>query len=306
VYTKNIRNRNEILKEYNERLNAQIRQTESAKESLEEREKHMKVLLEKLDQSNQELMRSNKDLEQFAYVASHDMKEPLRTVGTFTNLLNRKFGSQLEENGRDYMEFIVEGVERMSALINSLLTYSQVGKKDIELSTNDLNLIVQSKIKDLSNIIAEQNVNVICDKLPIVYCAGDQIGMVFYNLMLNGIKFNKNPRPTLKISFEEDRKYWTFSVQDNGIGIPKQYQKQIFEIFKRLHSREEYEGTGIGLALCKKIVTRHNGNITLRSSKGKGTTFYFSIDKNLIYTKKPGQVEKNTSLGNEVKEILRA
>lgn len=306
VYTRNIRKRNEILKEYNERLNDQVNETNAAKESLEEREKHMKILLEKLDQSNQELLRSNKDLEQFAYVASHDMKEPLRTVGTFTNLLDRKFGKQLEASGKEYMDFIIEGVERMSALINSLLTYSQVGKKDVEFKRNNLTWIVKSKIKDLSKIIDDKNAKIICNDLPIVYCAGDQIGMVFYNLILNGIKFNKSDQPHIKISHTENEKYWTFIIEDNGIGIQKEYQDQIFEIFKRLHSREEYEGTGIGLALCNKIILRHNGEISVTSEESEGTTFHFTIDKHITPDIDKSTQRKNISLGNEVKEILRA
>ncbi len=294
LYTKNIRNRNEILREYNEKLNTQVQKTEAANTSLEEREKYMKVLLTKLEQSNEELLRSNKDLEEFAYAASHDMKEPLRTVGTFTNLLNKKYHDKIGESGKEYIEFITQGVDRMSALINSLLSYSQVGKKDIEFEECDLNIIVDSKIKDLSQIISEKNVSIQCDILPTIICAGNQIGMVFYNLILNGIKFNKSEHPRIEISSFDNESEWQFNVSDNGIGIPAKYEKQIFEIFKRLHNRDEYEGTGIGLALCNKIILRHDGQISVQSEPNEGTTFSFTISKNikLVKTEPPGAVSK--------------
>ncbi len=306
VYTKNIRKRNELLKGYNDRLNTQVKKTEAANTSLEEREKYMKILLERLDHSNKELLRSNKDLEQFAYVASHDMKEPLRTVGTFTTLLNRKYGAGLDSNAKEYMEFISEGVERMSSLINSLLSYSQVGKEDIEFKRSDLNDLVKAKIKDLSKIIQDKNVTIDCAELPSVYCATNQIGMVFYNLILNGIKFNKSQNPTISISSTENDTHYKFQVTDNGIGIPEKYQDQIFEIFKRLHSREEYEGTGIGLALCNKIIHRHNGTIAVNSASNEGTTFYFTISKDIKPTPQLVNEENGSELGQAVEEILRA
>lgn len=281
LYTKNIRNRNELLEEYNEKLNSQVQKTEAANTSLEEREKYMKVLLQKLEHSNDELLRSNKDLEEFAYAASHDMKEPLRTVGTFTDLLNRKYNDKLGDSGKEYIDFITQGVDRMSELINSLLSYSQVGKKDIEFQHCDLNEVVNAKIKDLSQIIAEKNATIICNSLPTLLCAGHQIGMVFYNLVLNGIKFNKSEKPKIEITAIENASHWAFTVKDNGIGIPEKYQKQIFEIFKRLHNRDEYEGTGIGLALSNKIIHRHNGRITVESKQESGTTFTFTISKNI-------------------------
>jgi len=305
LYTSSIKKRNQFLKDYNHKLNKQINIAKNAEEGLLEREKSMKILLAKLDDSNKELVRSNKDLEQFAYVASHDMKEPLRTVGTFSNLLNRKYKDKLDSAANEYIEFITDGVDRMSSLINSLLTYSQVGKKDVEFRRNNINNIVDSKIKDLSKLLAERKVDIQVDSLPEVYCVGDQIGMVFYNLILNGIKFNKEENPIIKIKSLENDSHYTFSVQDNGIGIAKQYQSQIFEIFKRLHSREEYEGTGIGLALCNKIIDRHDGSIWLDSTPEKGTTFYFTISKDIKPT--DDLISKDaSSLNKEVEEILRA
>ncbi len=284
LITRNIRNRNDLLEEYNERLNSQVNKTAAANAALEEREKRMKELLHKLDQSNKELLRSNKDLEQFAYVASHDLQEPLRTVGAFTSLLSRRYGDTFEAPASEYMSFITEGVGRMSQLIKSLLMYSQVGRPDLAFADTDLNQVVEAKVKDLSKKIADRNATVDWVNLPTIHCSGDQIGMVLYNLILNGIKFNKQAEPLIKITWSEDNTHWVIKVSDNGIGIAPQYQDQIFEIFKRLHVRRKYEGTGIGLALCSKIVHRHRGTIYLDSQPGEGTTFYFTIHKDIQHS----------------------
>jgi len=306
LYTRSIKRRNLFLQEYNQKLNEQVAINKEAQLGLKEKEKHMRILLSKLDESNKELIRSNKDLEQFAYVASHDMKEPLRTVGTFTNLLSRKYFEKLDTDGKEYIDFISEGVDRLSALINSLLTYSQVGKKDVQFQINNIKDIITNKVKDISKLIEDKQVDIKIENMPKVFCVGDQIGMVFYNLILNGIKFNKSERPSITIKSKEEKDKWVFSVQDNGIGIAKEYQDQIFEIFKRLHSREEYEGTGIGLALCNKIVHRHNGSIWLESEPGVGTCFYFTISKNINYVEPENESIKSSVLEKEVQEILRA
>jgi len=305
-YTRNIKTRNQFLSKYNDKLNQQIEITKVAQQGLIEREKSMKELLVRLDESNQELIRSNNDLEQFAYVASHDMKEPLRTIGTFTNLFERKYRDTTDSSGKEYLNFITEGVDRMSALINSLLTYSQVGKKDIQIKYVNIENVIQAKLKDLSKLLQERNVNLSIAAMPQIYCAPDQIGMVFYNLILNGIKFNKQDRPEVQVGCEETPEEWVFSVKDNGIGIAAEYQNQIFEIFKRLHSREEYEGTGIGLALCSKIIHRHNGRIWLDSKLGQGTTFYFTVYKKIHLTQSTDDSKKSAILEKEVQRILRA
>ena len=305
-YTLSIKKRNQLLNEYNQKLNTQIDIANTAKGGLLERERSMKILLTKLDESNKELVRSNKDLEQFAYVASHDMKEPLRTVGTFTTLFNRRYKNSIDQSGREYLNFITEGVDRMSALINSLLTYSQVGKKDIQFKYANANELIDAKVKDLSNLIHDRNVKLIIEPLPEIYCAPDQLAMIFYNLILNGIKFNKTKIPEIKVSCQENKNNWIFSIKDNGIGIEPKYQKQIFEIFKRLHSKEEYEGTGIGLSLCSKIIHRHNGSIWVESTPEKGSSFYFSISKNIKPSDKDLKSKNASKLNKEVQDILRA
>jgi ligand-binding sensor domain-containing protein/signal transduction histidine kinase len=249
-------------------------------ESLEEKVKQRTNNLERV---NNDLLRSNKDLEQFAYIASHDLQEPLRMVGNFVQLLELRYGNKLDKNGKEYIGFAVEGVRRMSDLIKSLLNYSRVGRSDSFFSVADLNKILGFKIQNLSLLIKERNAQVICNPLPkSIFCEQDQIGIVFYNLIHNAIKFNSTSAPTVEISLDmEGDSYWTFSVKDNGIGIERDYTERIFEIFKRLNNREEFDGNGIGLSLCKRIVSRHDGNIWFESELGKGTVFYFTISKDL-------------------------
>jgi len=249
----------------------------------EELEKIVQKRTANLSESNRELKRNNKDLEQFAYVASHDLKEPLRIVGNFVGLLSRKYKNNLDDTANEFIFYIEDGVKRMSALIDSILTYSGVGEKEITLRDGDLNNILEIKMRDLSQRIQEKNVDLRIGELPSVFCETNQIGMVFYNLINNAIKFNKNEKPIVTVTNHDDgsEDFWKFSVADNGIGIAPEYQEKIFEIFRRLHSKSEYEGTGIGLALCQKIIDRHGGRIWIESEPGEGATFFFTIDKHL-------------------------
>jgi PAS domain S-box-containing protein len=242
-----------------------------------------KIKLKTLDlrQANQELRRSNQDLEQFAYIASHDLQEPLRMIGNFVQLLERQYKDQIDEEGKEYIHYVVDGVNRMSKLIQNLLKYSRVGRKEAALRVVDLGKIIEAKLFGLSRKMQECNAKVkILDMPKQVYCEPDQIGMVFFNLMTNALKFNTGS-PNIEIGFKEEETAQLFYIKDNGIGIDKRYETKVFEIFKRLHRREEYEGTGIGLALCKKIIDRHKGKIWFESELGEGTTFYFTISKNL-------------------------
>ncbi len=244
-------------------------------------EQKIKERTQSLEQTNAQLMRSNNDLEQFAYAASHDLQEPLRMVGNFVQLLEDEYKEQVDETGKSYINFAVDGVTRMSSLIEELLQYSRVGRKGLKIEEVDLNKVVEEKISDLSLLIRSKNVDVNVDKLPVIKCIPNQIGMVFYNLINNGIKFNHTEHPTVKIEYKETPTHWWFSIKDDGIGIEKQYQEQIFDLFKRLHRKEEYSGTGIGLSICKKVIGHHHGEIKINSEMGTGTTFHFSIQKNL-------------------------
>ena len=251
-------------------------QNELLEEKVKERTKNLELV-------NKDLIRSNKDLEQFAYIASHDLQEPLRMVGNFVQLLEYKYKKKIDQDGRDYIRFTVEGVQRMSSLIKSLLSYSRVGRSDSTFSNTDLNTIVKNKTQDLSLLIKEKNVEMTIHPLPnLIICEKEQMGIVFYNLINNAIKFNKKDLRKVEVGLvEEDDNYWTFYVKDNGIGIEMNYRQKVFEIFKRLNRRDEFEGTGIGLAICKRIVNRHDGNIWFESETDKGTTFYFTISKKL-------------------------
>lgn len=244
----------------------------------------VKQRTETLERSNLELTRSNKDLQQFAYIASHDLQEPLRRIGSFTQLLQRRYKDKIDTEGQMYINQSINGVKRMSALIKSLLNYSQLGRSDVEFTSQNLREIVEQKITDLSLKIQERQAKIIIKDLPDnLVCEPNQIGIVFYNLINNGIKFNRNdtPKVIVKLYLENDN-YYTFAVADNGIGIDNSYKSKVFEIFKRLHGSIEFEGNGIGLALCKRIINRHEGSIWFESESGKGTTFYFTIYKHLL------------------------
>lgn len=268
-YTNKIRKHNETLQAYNLKLSNEITQRKNVEQQLNE--------------YNEELKRSNKDLEQFAYIASHDLKEPLRMIGNFSGLLSHKYKTNLDDDAFQYINFIEEGVSRMSKLINSLLTYSRVGRKEGDYQDIELKRYLETKLLDLSQFIKDKNAKVNIGDLPTIYGEKEQIGMVFFNLVHNALKFNKSQTPMVTIQEEKDGEegFWKFSVKDNGIGIDKKYEDKIFGIFKRLHNKRDYEGTGIGLSLCQKIIFRHQGNIWIDSALGEGTTFYFTIKKNL-------------------------
>jgi len=267
--TNKIKKHNEELQVYNKTLNTEIANRKKAEQQLQD--------------YNKELMRSNRDLEQFAYVASHDLKEPLRVISGFSGLLSLKYANKLDKDAKLHFGFIEEGVERMFNVIESLMTYSTVGQKDTTYSSINLNQLIQNKVKDLSQLIKDKNASIKIEDLPEIIGHKEQIGMVFFNLINNAIKFNNKKKPVVLIKEEKgDRKYWKFSIADNGIGIEPQYKEQIFGIFKRLHNKKEYEGSGIGLSVCQKIILRHEGFIWFDSVLAEGTTFYFTIKKNLI------------------------
>ena len=252
-----------------------------------ELEEKVKERTQSLQNSNQELLRSNYDLEQFAYIASHDLQEPLRTVGNFVQLLDKKYGDNISEEGKEYIQFTVNGVSRMSKLIQNLLQYSRVGRKDIEFKKVDLNKIICLKIQDLMYRIKDSNAELFIYELPQnISCEPNQLAIVFYNLLGNALKFSDKKKTIVALSYQEREQDWLFSVKDNGIGIDNQFKDKIFEIFKRLNGREDFEGTGIGLALCKRIINRHNGKIWFDSKLNHGTTFHFTVSKRLMKSSK--------------------
>jgi PAS domain S-box-containing protein len=225
-----------------------------------------------------ELERSNTELEHFAYVASHDLQEPLRMVASYTQLLEKKYSDKLDDNAKKYINFAVDGAVRMQALINDLLDYSRVGANKKEITKIDCKSVINRILTNMKNKIITSNAQVKFDELPEIYGDEVQIERLFQNLISNSIKFHSNKPPIIEIETkEESNNLCLFSFKDNGIGFEKEFSERVFQIFQRLHTKQEYTGTGIGLAVCKKIVETHGGTIWADSEIGKGSTFYFTL-----------------------------
>ncbi|MGK7923678.1 MAG: ATP-binding protein [Spirulina sp.] len=226
-----------------------------------------------------ELQRSNDDLEKFAYVASHDLQEPLNLISSYVQLLEMRYGDRLDEDAKEFINFAVEGVTHMQTLIDDLLTYSRVGTNNKRFVTVDIEEVLNRACLNLKTKMNENEVTILRDRLPSVLGDRVQLVQVFQNLIGNAIKFRQEEPPEIQIRVEEREDEYLFSVRDNGIGIESQFSDRIFIIFQRLHPRDEYPGTGIGLALCKKIVERHGGKIWLESVLRQGSTFYFTLPR---------------------------
>jgi signal transduction histidine kinase/ligand-binding sensor domain-containing protein len=273
MYTQTVRKRNKKLEVLNHQLSDEVRQRTQIAKELQRSEDNLKA-------TNTELMRSNKQLEEFAYIASHDLKEPLRTIGTFTELSKRKMKSE-DKKLTEYMDIVKSAVARMHNLVDSILTFSSIGKGSLKLSKVELKNIIDGNLLDLKEMISEKGTDVTISPLPALWGDRSQLSMLFQNLISNGVKFNTSDSPYLKIytTNESDNKYFHIVVEDNGIGINKEYQSRIFELFKRLHSSSEFEGTGIGLAVCKQIVELHEGKLAIDSEVGQGTKFIISLPR---------------------------
>lgn len=223
------------------------------------------------------LARSNSELEQFAYVASHDLQEPLRKIAGFTELLANRYKGKLDEKAESYMEYIVDGATRMRSLINDLLKYSRIMRSSRELEDTDCSAVLSGVLRDIELAAKESNAEIVCGPLPTIQADRKQLGQLFQNLIGNAIKYRGAAPPRITITAIRQQGNWLFSVGDNGIGIAPEFYERIFAIFQRLHTRAEYPGTGIGLAICQKIVERHGGKIWVESTAGKGSTFFFTI-----------------------------
>ena len=254
---------------YNEKLNKEI----------EERQRMEKILQEK----NTELMRSNNDLEQFAYIASHDLQAPLRTISSFSRLLERSLPAKMTLREQEFFHFITDSVGNMQALVDDLLTFSRVNSQKLKIQAINPAELLDSILLELDSTLKETNAKVILNNFP-EFVSADKIKLkqLLQNLITNGIKFSKpGVAPTVHITCKEKKEFWQFEVQDNGIGISKEFNDKIFKLFQRLHTSSEYKGTGIGLTLCKKIVEQHNGEIIVDSTLGEGSNFIFTISRSL-------------------------
>jgi hypothetical protein len=234
-------------------------------------------LLEQATRHSQELARSNAELERFAYVASHDLQEPLRTLGSYAKLLSRRYSGQLDDKGNRFIQYIQEEVLRMQALINDLLLYSRVGRQPQNFAPCDCAVVLDIVVRGLEGAIANSGATIARCELPTILADETQMVQLFQNLIGNAIKYRSQEPPVVQVGALDQEGQWLFWVHDNGIGIDPKYAERIFAIFQRLHTQEEYSGTGIGLAIAAKIVERHGGRIWVESEVGKGATFYFTI-----------------------------
>ncbi len=232
---------------------------------------------EKLARQADELARSNAELQEFAYVASHDLQEPLRVISGFVQLLSDRYGGQIDETADEFIGYVVDGTERMKILINDLLEYSRVGTRGRPLEPVESASALENAVSNLRVAIREADAKITHDRMPRVQGDINQLSQLFQNLISNGMKFHGEKRPEIHISSVQVGESWVMSVSDNGIGIDPQHNDRIFGMFKRLHGRGEYPGTGIGLAICSKIVERHLGKIWVESELGNGATFSFTL-----------------------------
>jgi light-regulated signal transduction histidine kinase (bacteriophytochrome) len=240
-----------------------------------DRKRHEQELAERA----KELQRSNAELEQFAYVASHDLQEPLRMVSSYTQLIQRRYGDKLDGDAKEFMHYVVDGAARMKQLIEDLLAYSRVGTKGKQFREIELEAALKRAVTNLRAAIEESGAAVTWDPLPRLSADDVQLAQLFQNLIGNALKFRGAGVPRIHVSAVERESDWEFAVRDNGIGIEPQYFERIFMVFQRLHTKGEYPGTGIGLAICKKVVERHGGAIRVTSQPGEGSQFHFTLPK---------------------------
>ncbi len=235
-------------------------------------------LREQVDERNMALMRSNESLREFAYVASHDLQEPLRTIASFTELLQKRYAGRLDADADEFIGFVVDGAKRMQQLIDDVLEYSRVSTHGKPLVPVDLDAVARRAVANLRASIEERGAEVVIGPLPRVTGDEIQLGQLLQNLIGNALKYNRSARPRVDVTARRvGRDVWTVAVKDNGIGIAPEYHERIFRIFSRLHTRGEYGGTGIGLAICKRIVDRHGGRMEVESEEGRGASFAFTL-----------------------------
>jgi PAS domain S-box-containing protein len=278
---KRVADRTAELQQYRDHLELLVQQRtqeiESTNQQLRKEIENRELAEAALVHTARELKRSNEELEQFAYVASHDLQEPLRAVGGYVRLLERRFPKDVDQKAREYIQGAAEGANRMERQITDLLALSRVGSGGLKPQWTDLSEPLQAVLRRMQFSIRTAAAKVACDPMPTLPIDALQIEQVFQNLIGNALKFRGENPPVIHIGAREGTNHWVIWVRDNGIGIGPQYYTRIFQVFQRLHTRKKHPGTGIGLAICKKIIERHGGKLWLESEPGKGTTFYFSI-----------------------------
>ncbi len=262
-----------VLKDRLARLPPAVRRAREEKQLRDQRRQAEEELAQKVA----ELARSNAELEQFAYVASHDLQEPLRMIANYTQLLAERYRGKLDEHADKYIAYSVDGATRMQALIQDLLRFSRVGRQELEPRTTDCRAVIEQALKNLHASVLESGALVNFSRLPVLKADPGQLTQVFQNLIGNAIKFRGPETPTIQIDAEEKHHEWVITVSDNGIGIPAENREDIFVIFRRLHTRTEYAGNGIGLSICKKIAERHGGRIWIEAQAKPGCCFKFTL-----------------------------
>lgn len=246
-------------------------------QSKEDLKKAHGILEIRVRERTAELARSNAELEQFAYIASHDLQEPLRMISSYVQLLERRYGGRLDRDADEFIAFASEGALRMQRMINDLLAYSRVGTRGKSFEQVDLEAVLAQALDNLHLAVKERNATVTHDRLPMAYGDSGQLTQVFQNLIDNAIKFRSEEPPVVHISAKLVGGECVCRIKDNGIGIAPEFVNRLFVLFQRLHTRRDYPGTGLGLAICKRIVQRHGGKIWVESKPGEGATFYFTI-----------------------------
>jgi signal transduction histidine kinase len=244
---------------------------------LRRRQYEIRDYLAEREHREAKLQQANEDLRQFAYVASHDLQEPLRMVTSYVQLLAQRSDDQSDAEAQEFMGYVVEGAQRMNALITDLLAYSRVETQGKGWTQTDSEAVLEQTLSDLRLTVAESGAVVTHDPLPTVRTVPGQLRQVFENLMSNAVKFRGPEPPRIHLAAQRQGPEWVFSVRDNGIGLDPRHAGRVFQMFQRLHTRKEYPGTGIGLAICKKIIERHGGHIWVESTPGQGATFYFTL-----------------------------
>lgn len=256
----------------------------TARKAIEMRNKQLNEELEqRVAERTAELARSNAELQQFAKVASHDLQEPLRAVEGYVRLLTKRYKGKLDQDADEFIDFIMDGVDRMGKLIQAVLAHASIGPNDVKnVQQVDCKIVISEVLSNLKATIEESNAKVVIEKMPVVMANRSEMLQLFQNLLSNALKYKGDRPPEITVRAEQNVHEWVFSIQDNGIGIDPRYTEKIFDMFARLHGKTSYSGTGIGLAICKKIVETHGGRIWVQSEPGAGSIFFFSLDRDPV------------------------